>query len=402
MRATTSACADDQDALRKTVASWLDALLINPVTSEAESDLATPARVVPLRMFNEPETRRIGWIAFPPALTRDQQQMLASVLPSNILALTQEDQSSASLVVVTSTLLMASQARLRLQEICVGPDDLLVGFTASGKRLALLVPKSGTGYVVKSSPLVTSLINELQALKNLPSSYPAPRAVALGRASSGAGMMHTAQTLVPGISLGRLKLDTAGKRQWLLIELGRLLKGLRSLGELTTLAKQADAMRDEISASDIEPVSSKALLNLLEPVVNTQPVTCSRVHGDFRRSNMQVSRVRDASRRGTPKLFLLDWEFSRQRGIGITDFFRFVLEADYDRATTFTELLSESRVSQIARAIKQLGLDGHDLPLAQLLRLHVVMHAFDRIRWFAGGPRTLRLQAILHTPWAGD
>ena len=68
----------------------------------------------------------------------------------------------------------------------------------------------------------------------------------------------------------------------------------------------------------------------------------------------------------------------------------------------FTELLAESKVSQIARAIKELGLDGHDLPLAQLLRLHVVMHAFDRIRWFAGAPRTLRLQAILQTPWAGD
>ena len=285
-------------------------------------------------MFNEPETRGIGWIALPPALTRAQQQMLASVLPSNILALTQEDQSSASLVVVNSTLLMASQARLRLHEICVGPDDLLVGFTASLKRIAMLVPASGTGYVVKSSPLEASLINELQALKNLPSSYPAPRAVALGRASSGGGMMHTAQTLVPGISLGRLKLDTAGKRQWLLIELGRLLKGLRSPGEVTTLAEQADAMRKEIRSSDIDPVSSKALLNLLEPVVNTQPVTCSRVHGDFRRSNMQVSRVRDASGRATPKLFLLDWEFSRQRGIGITDFFRCVLEADYDRATT--------------------------------------------------------------------
>ena len=243
MRAITSACADDQDALRKTVASWLDALLVNPVTNEAGSDLATPARVVPLRMFNEPETRGIGWIALPPALTRAQQQMLASVLPSNILALTQEDQSSASLVVVNSTLLMASQARLRLHEICVGPDDLLVGFTASLKRIAMLVPASGTGYVVKSSPLEASLINELQALKNLPSSYPAPRAVALGRASSGGGMVHTAQTLVPGISLGRLKLDTAGKRQWLLIELGRLLKGLRSPGEVTTLAKQADAMR---------------------------------------------------------------------------------------------------------------------------------------------------------------
>jgi hypothetical protein len=40
--------------------------------------------------------------------------------------------------------------------------------------------------------------------------------------------------------------------------------------------------------------------------------------------------------------------------------------------------------------------------LAELLRLPGVMHAFERIRWFAGGPRTLRLQAIIQTPWAGD
>ena len=104
---------------------------------------------------------------------------------------------------------------------------------------------------------------------------------------------------------------------------------------------------------------------------------------------------------------LLDWEFSKEAGIGAVDLFRWKLDEAYMQATTLKELLKPALIKEIKSALQSSNISGNSLSIDQLARLHIATHAVDRLDsfWKQNGKNNLKLnnlQKILNSDWPGD
>ena len=97
---------------------------------------------------------------------------------------------------------------------------------------------------------------------------------------------------------------------------------------------------------------------------------------------------------------LLNWEFSREEGLGVTDLIRFAVNPRYTLATGFAGFL-DARAIDMLRRVQAGSLPGAALPLGQLLALQFCTHFIDRVRTYPrkAGVRMITLAQLIESEW---
>ena len=389
--AAGGSAAIDQQALW--IKGWIadlfeDVVLVDPQTARSSS-LRTLALICVSHKYC------ISWFSTPLGWSEWQELSLAGLFPFQPKALLQQSQGPGDPDLVMHHLALGPSARLRHFGVPLQPGTALGGRVTSGKTITAVVPRLGVGMILKHSAMVANLRREVEALKQCPEGLLTPRH--LGQVAARDSSLITAQTLLPGQSLEWLGPLTEERHQAVVDALRQLVHTDRT----TTLLEQARSLASELASARLPADQRQSLERLLGGITDQQQWHASRLHGDLRPLNLQVcplEREGDAWRCG---LGFLDWEFSRPCGLGVTDYLRLHLDRGYVESRSFAELLQPCRLEQLQQGLSRLDLPGAAGPLDQLLRLHVVMHALDRLVSFgnATGIRMTNLRSMLTTPW---
>ena len=243
--------------------------------------------------------------------------------------------------------------------------------TASGKSLISIILPGKVGQVIKISRLKQNLRNEFQALRNINPKIVTPKPLRFNELNNGFSV--SAQTLLRGLPLDNSISDK---------NIALVLKKLTNTeAQFTSIREQSESLLESLKEKNLTDNQKKHIESLLVKNQSKTSVISSRIHGDLRPANMLKCLSHDENKNSI-QLGLLDWEFSKPTGIGITDFLRWKLDFAYTKAISFEELFHLSNISEIKKIMPKLDIPGNTLPLNELLRLHIAMHAIDRFHSF--------------------
>ncbi|MFM7313595.1 MAG: hypothetical protein ACKO0M_10595 [Cyanobium sp.] len=373
--------------------SWLPQLFEDVALIDEPTARASSLRTLVLLSLSD--QNGLSWFSTPLSWSERQELSLTGLFPFRPQTLMQETGKSGGPDLGVHHLALGPRARVRHVGLPLQPGTAFGGRSASGKTVTAVVPRQGEGLILKQSRLVANLRREIEALRSCPTGLLAPRH--LGEANAPGGGLVTAQTLLPGQPLHWLGSLTEDHQSAVIDALQRLVHPHRT----TSCVEQARSLEEELACAPLPPAQRRNLAQLLAGINDSHRWPSSRLHGDLKPMNLllcPLERDGDDWRCG---IGLLDWEFSRPCGLGVTDVVRLLLDSGYREASSLAELLRPSRLAQVQQALSQLDLPGAAGPLDQLLRLHVVTHALDRLVSFgnAGGERMRNLRNMLTTPW---
>ncbi|MEX0808668.1 MAG: hypothetical protein WD044_08060 [Dongiaceae bacterium] len=273
------------------------------------------------------------------------------------------------------------------------------------QRRVLMVVKS-TGY----RDVVPALKNEAAALGAIAGRCPAPSMLGQGDlprtggeagpseaadstgdatdSTEGGALTIVSESWLPGTPLSGLRWEPDP----VIGSLEQTLSGLVQHDRPTSLAALGAKLSLEAEALWIEPRERENLLKIIGTLSDTTPVPSSRTHGDLEPQNILVGPGGAMS--------LLNWEFSRADGLGVTDLIRFAVNPRFTLATSFADFL-DSRATEMLRRIQKGSLPGAVLPLGQLLALQFCTHFIDRIRAYPrkAGVRMITLAQLIESEW---
>ena len=266
---------------------------------------------------------------------------------------------------------------------------------ASNKQLIAIIPPRKVGQVIKVSKLKQNLSNEIAALQNIDPKIIVPKP--LGHLELNNNYSSSAQTVLRGMPVHN---EISDKK--IAIVLNNLTNKRIAL---TSIREQSEAILDNLKQKNLTNNQKKCIESLLMRNKNKTSINSSRTHGDLRPANMKICSSQEGSKNST-QLGLLDWEFSNPIGIGATDFLRWKMDLAYAKSTSFEELFTLSNITAIRKLLSELDIVGNTLPFNELIRLHVAIHATDRLHSFWTNEKSNlklnNLQRILNSKWPNN
>ncbi|MEX2295988.1 MAG: hypothetical protein WD715_01130 [Dongiaceae bacterium] len=267
------------------------------------------------------------------------------------------------------------------------------------ERKRVLMTVKTTGY----RDVIPALKNEAAALGAIAGRCPAPSLLGQGELPSvgetadssgttdsteGGALTIVSESWLPGTPLSGLRWEA----EPVIGSLEETLAGLVQHDKPTSLASLGAKLALEAEALWIEPRERDNLLKIIATLRDTTSVASSRTHGDLEPQNILVG--------PGGKMALLNWEFSREDGRGVTDLIRFAVNPRYTLATGFAGFL-DARATDMLRRIQAGSLPGAALPLGQLLALQFCTHFIDRIRTYPrkAGVRMITLAQLIESDW---
>lgn len=266
---------------------------------------------------------------------------------------------------------------------------------ASAKSLTCIVQPKRIGRIIKiSSRLKLNLLNEHIALKGLHASVKAPKPISYEEIDS--KYASSQQSLIRG---------STPKRSSTLDELIRLeLENLSSNDITTSIKVETERILDTLHQKDLNIHQKERITQLLRANKCNQDVQAATTHGDLKLENIKTWRTHQST--SQTSISFLDWEFSKEIGIGAIDFLRWRLDKAYQKATTIKELLEIAKIKEIKSALRASKISGHSLSIDQLMRLHLATHAVDRLHSFyrpnTKNSRLNNLVKLLNSDWPGN
>lgn len=267
------------------------------------------------------------------------------------------------------------------------------------KRVLMTVKTTGDRNVIPA------LKNEAAALVAVAGRCPAPALLGQGDLPAAADATNAAQgeatesgdggalTIVseswlPGTLLSGLRWEA----EPVIGTLEQTLAGLVQHDRPTSLASLGAKLALEAEALWIEPQERENLLKIAATLTDTTPVASSRTHGDLEPQNILIGPGGAIS--------LINWEFSREEGLGVTDLVRFAVNRRYTLATGFGDFL-DARALEMLKRIRAGSLPGAALPLDQLLALQFCTHFIDHVRTYPrkAGVRMITLAQLIASDW---
>jgi hypothetical protein len=205
--------------------------------------------------------------------------------------------------------------------------------------------------------------------------------------TEGGALTIVSESWLPGTPLSGLRWEADP----VIGSLEQALAGLVQPDRQTSLASLGAKLALEAEALWIEPHHRENLLKIIGTLRDTTAVASSRTHGDLEPQNILVGPG------GT--MSLLNWEYSREEGLGVTDLIRFAVNPRYTLATGFAGFL-DTRATNMLRRIQAGSLPGAALPLGQLLALQFCTHFIDRVRYLhKAGVRMITLAQLIESEW---
>jgi hypothetical protein len=254
--------------------------------------------------------------------------------------------------------------------------------------------------------VIPTLKNEAAALTEIAGRCPAPSLLGQGElppvetdgaqvaasdAEAPAALTVLSLSWMPGVPLAGLLWEPGP----VFGSLEQALAGLVRHDRTTSLAKLGAKLAIEAEALWIEPQERENLLKIIATIDDTTPVAPSRTHGDLSPRNVLVE--------PGGRMSLMNWEFSRDEGLGIADLARFAVNPRYTLATGFADFLDD-RAMGLLRRVQASNLPGANLPLGQLLALQFATRFIDNIRTYPRtGVRMMTLGQLIGSDWClGD
>lgn len=297
------------------------------------------------------------------------------------------------------------------------PGSAILGSHGSAKTVTLCAPPCPAkqlGYVVKTSAYEDGLILENLALQQLVGKMNIPQELGMSLGKLNQGRLPSAKRQAALFENQNLQQLLAGYNLITIPRINNLLPlACTVLHQLvdhtsppTSLAEQAELLRNEILCSGISQSLKDCLQELLQRVNDTTPVAPSRMHGDFRRGNLLAipDGLDFAAKSFDFELAVIDWELSKASRLGILDFAQLILDlqqASLNRKS-LDEMFAEGELEFFCEALKQSDLPGCSLPAGQILALHLATYAFDRAWGFGGRGESDGYEQALSGRWPFD
>lgn len=329
---------------------------ITPLFEDAALMPEAEARQAPraLALVAVVDMGSLAWFSAPLGWSDHQALSLGGLFPFAPLDVVSDRGWKAAGRISVHHLVLGPEAKVRWFGQRLDQGTALGGRTASGKTITAVVPRLGEGVILKHSRLVANLSREVAALKERPRDLLAPRH--LGSAHPREGEMITAQSLLPGQPLQWVGPITEEQEGAVLESLQHLVQA----DQQTSVFEQARCLQAELAVAPLPGDQRMALERLLAGAEDRRPVPASRLHGDLRPLNLQVCPLEREGTQWRCGLGLLDWEFSRPCGLGVTDYLRLLLDSAYRESRSFAELLNPFRLNQLRAALARLELPGAD------------------------------------------